>query len=129
MNDKVTSVGGVMAVEMTKELLMPCRVSCSRYTAYPEEARLKRLGDAVRLKRKCVIDEIDELNVKRVRLEGDVTELTKCADEFAIKAELNRDFSFVIKSNAMRQTAKQRGDELVVVQKELEGKLVTLKGV
>ena len=75
VNDKVTSVG-VMAVEMTKELLTSCRASRSRYTAYLEDARLKRLGDAVCLKRKCVIDEVDELKAKRVQLEGDVTELT-----------------------------------------------------
>ena len=29
----------------------------------------------------------------------------------------------------MRQTAKQKGEELLVVQKELEGKLAALKGV
>ena len=77
-------------------------------------------------KRKCVIDEIDELKAKRLRLEGDVTELTKCADEFVISAELNRDFSFVTKSNAMRQSAKQKGEERLVVRKEFENKLATL---
>ena len=56
-------------------------------TVFLEEARERRFGDVVCQKRKCVIDEIDELKAKRLRLEGDVTELTKCADEFVISAE------------------------------------------
>ena len=107
---------------------MSCRAALKVYSVLGKRL-VRRLGDAVCLKRKCVIDEINELKAKRVRLEGDVTELTKCVDEFAVKAELSRDFGFVTKSNAMRQTAKQQGEELLVVKKELEGKLATLKGV
>ena len=32
VNDRVRSVGGVMAIEMTKYLMTPCRASRSRYS-------------------------------------------------------------------------------------------------
>jgi len=114
---------------------------------YLEEARQRRLGDIGCQKLKCVADQIGDLKAKRLRLEGEVTELLKCADEFSISAEQNRDFSSVTKSNAMRQSARQKGEELLVellvelvellvelvellvVQKELDDRLATLKAV
>ena len=68
---------------------------------YLEKARQRRLGDVGCQKRKCVADQIDDLKAKRLRLEGEINELLKCADEFSISAERNRDVSFVTKSNAM----------------------------
>ena len=52
-------------------------------------------------KRKCIVNEIDELKTKRQHLENDICELNKWTDDFCLNAEKKHDFSLIAKSNAM----------------------------
>ena len=53
MNDSVTSVSGVMGIDINKELLT-CRASRSTYAVFLEESRQARLPAGDTKKRKCV---------------------------------------------------------------------------
>ena len=129
VNDHVKAVGGVMSVDLSKELLASCAASRSRYTTFLEQKQEQRLTAAESNKRKSVKSDIDELKVKRRRLEEDIDELNKCADDFFVRAEVNRDFSYISKSNAMRKSAKEKSGQLSDIQSDLDGKLKLMKDI
>ena len=129
VNDHVKAVGGVMGVTLTKELLVSCSAARSRYTAFPEKMQHERLSSAESNKRKSNVDEIDVLRSKRSRLESDIKDLTSCADDFAVRAEQDRDFGLVTKSNAMRKSAQEKATQLSSVQSDMDGMLKVLKGL
>ena len=69
------------------------------------------------------------LRSKRSRLESDIKDLTSCADDFAVRAEQDRDFGLVTKSNAMRKSTQEKATQLSAVQSDLDGMLKVLKGL
>ena len=115
VNDHVKAVGGVLGVALTKELLASCSAARSRYAAFLEKMQQERLSSAESNKRKSTVDEIDVLRSKRSRLESDIKDLTSCADNFAVRAEQDRDFGLVTKSNAMRKSAQEKATQLSAV--------------
>ena len=129
VHDHMTSVGGVLSVTIDKQLLTSCRASRARYTAHCEDLQRARLTEGETKKRKCVIDEIDNLKSKRQHLETDITELSKCADDFSLNAEKTRDFSLVAKSNAMRRSAQEKHTELDLVKQKIDTAVTALKGI
>ena len=58
---ETTTVGGVMGVNFSKELLASCLTSCGRYTAYLAEKQQVHLTSAESRKHKDIVDEIDDL--------------------------------------------------------------------
>ena len=89
MHDHTVSVGGIFSVDITKDLMLSCQASQTRYQAYLDD-------------KKHVV-ESDDLNAKKLHLEADIAELDRCADEFSTDAEKKRDFSLVAKSNGLRR--------------------------
>ena len=65
-------------------------------------------SEGVELKRKELVNELDELKKKRRRLETDVDGLVKSADEFAQKAEDTGKLVWITQSNSLRRTAKEK---------------------
>ena len=123
VNDHVKAVGGVMSVDLSKELLASCAASRGRYATFLEQKQEQRLTATESNKRKSVKSDIDDLKVKRRRLQEDIDELNKCADDFSVRAEVSRDFSYISKSNAMRKSAKEKSGQLSDIQSDLDGKL------
>ena len=129
VNDHVKAVGGVMGVALTKELLASCSAAQGRYAAFLEQMQTERLSSAESNKRKSTVDEIDLLKSKRSRLEIDIKDLTSCADDFSVRAEHDRDFGLVTKSNAMHKSAQEKATQLAAVQSDLDSMLKMLKGL
>ena len=127
VNDHVKAVGGVMSVDLSKELLASCAASRGRYATYLEQKQEERLSETESLKRKSVKSEIDDLKVKRRRLQEDINDLNKCANDFSERAAINRDFSYILKSNAMRKSAKEKAGQLTAIQSDLDDKLKVMK--
>ena len=129
VNDHVKAVGGVMGVALTKELLASCSAARGRYTTYLDKMQKDRMSSAESNKRKSTVDEIDLLKTKRCRLEKDIKDLTSCADDFSVRAEQDRDFGLITKSNAMRKSAQDKTTQLSAVQSDLDSMLKVLKGL
>ena len=68
-------------------LLLSASGARKKYSSYLDEQKRKKTSEGVELKRKELVNELDELKKKRRRLETDVDCLVKSADEFAQKAE------------------------------------------
>ncbi|KAI0229042.1 hypothetical protein LSAT2_020518 [Lamellibrachia satsuma] len=86
VHDHIVSVGGIFSVDITKDLMLSCHASRTRYQAYLDDT--KRPCESGSLKRKRV-DESDDLNGKKLHLEADIAELDRCADEFSTDAQKN----------------------------------------
>lgn len=115
--DHIHSVGGVLNVEITKELIYFASGARQRYMAHLKEDKKRKV---VSEKRKSDMDLITELKQKKRRLEIDIDSLTKSADEYADKAESTGHLTWITKSNSMRRTAKEKRSELSVVQHRID---------
>ena len=127
VHDHITAVGGIMGVSLDKDLLRSCVASRARYQAYLDDTAKAKATDESTRKRKSVVDEIDELKSKRRQLECDLTELLKSADTYSVRAEAERNFSLVAKSNALRKAAHGKEKDLKKVSEQLDDKLKLLK--
>ena len=79
-----------------------------KYSSYLDKQKKKKISKGVELKRKKLVNELDELNKRRRGLETDVVGLVKSADEFAQKAEDTGKLVWITKSNSFRRTAKEK---------------------
>ena len=59
--DHVNSVGGVLKVELSKPLLLSVKMSRQWYEKYPDQERKKKKSEQEWSKRKCVLEEIEEV--------------------------------------------------------------------
>ena len=125
--DYVQSVGGLLSVPVTKQLLLSAASARQQYMAHLEEEKRKVKEDSQSRKRKRVLDEIDIAKKKKKRLEADIAELVKSADDFALEAEKTQQMVLVTKSNSLRQTAKRKQEELTAASTLLEEKIEALK--
>ena len=95
----VQSAGSILKAELSKQLLVSAASARQRYMEYLEEQRRTKTKEQVSSKRK---DQIDELKTKKKRLERDITELSKSANELAEKSENTGRLELVAKSNSRK---------------------------
>ena len=86
LQDHVQSVGGVLAVSISKPLLLSAAGARQKYSPHLDEQKRKKTSEGVELKRKELVSELDELKKKRRRLETDFDGLVKMADEFCTES-------------------------------------------
>ena len=120
--DHVLSVGGVLAVSISKPLLLSAAGARQKYSLYLHEQKRKKISEGVKLKRKELVNELDECKKKRRHLEADVDSLVKSADEFAQKAEDTGKLVWITKSNSLRRTAKEKE----MTRKDIEDKILNV---
>ena len=72
VQDHVQSVGGVLAVSINKPLLLSAAGARQKYGLHLDEQKREKTSEGVELKRKELVNELDELKKKRRRLETDV---------------------------------------------------------
>ncbi len=68
-------------------------------------------------------DEVDQMKMKRRKLQNNMNALLTSADELAIEAEANDNISVLAKSNALRRAAKDKEQELMKYDKNIEKKI------
>ncbi|KAK2141469.1 hypothetical protein LSH36_1093g00032 [Paralvinella palmiformis] len=113
--DYFVLVGGMLKVESTKELLYSASSSRYRYHQYLEEDKRKKGQEAIQRKRKTVQDEVDDLKKRKNVLQSDITNLTTSSEKYADEAEEKEgktSHSILVKSNALRDSAKQKRGEI-----------------
>ena len=76
------------------------------------------------LKRKTVLNELEEMKKKRKRLQNDQTALEKSADQLA---EKTRKMELVVQSNSLRKTSKAKGHKIIALNQRIQSKVEELK--
>lgn len=127
ISDHLRAVGGTKNVTIDKQLLMSVGGARQRYITHLEDTRRKRDDAEKQNKRKYVLDEIDELKMKKKRLKDDMDALESSADKLALEAEKTGKLTLIAKSNSLRKGAKEKRAEMVEVEKSLDEKLNELK--
>ncbi len=67
------------------------------------------------------------MKMKRRKLQNNMNALLTSADELAIEAEANDNISVLAKSNALRRAAKDKEQELMKYDKNIEKKINEMK--
>ena len=125
--DHVYSVDGILNVQLDKPLLLSVKQSRQKYERYLESERLKKKTAESQAKRKCVLDEIEEIKKKKKRTETDIRSLTETAGELLLKAVKEGKLTFLTQANSLRKTAKSKAVDLEEIQKSLDSKVKELK--
>ncbi|KAK5885759.1 hypothetical protein CesoFtcFv8_016866 [Champsocephalus esox] len=127
INDHVHSVGGLLNIAYTKELLLSAASARQTYHMYLDDQRRLKQDEKKTQKRKGMMEEITQIKAKKKRMEEDIRILMKCADHNAEKAESQGQLSFISKSNGLRRAAKEKERHLETLERELTDKLKELK--
>ena len=106
--DHVRSVGGVLNVVFSKELLLSAASGRQRYHTALDEKRRKHEATRRSERKRSLLDEISTLKEKKRRLETDFEALKHYADSYADKAESTGRLTSIAKSNGMRRTAREK---------------------
>ncbi|KAF4114245.1 hypothetical protein G5714_004468 [Onychostoma macrolepis] len=109
--DHLRAVGGTKNVTIDKPLLMSVGGARQRYITHLEDMRRKRDDKEKNTKRKYVLDEIEELKMKKKRLKDDTDALETSADKLAFEAEKTGKLTLIAKSNSLRKGAKEKKAE------------------
>lgn len=125
--DHMRSVGGVLNVAFSKELLLSAASARQRYHAVLDEK--KRENEATRRseRKRSLLEEISTLKEKKRRLESDFEALKRSADDYAEKAESSGKLTLIAKSNGMRRTAREKEEQIKSLEGEIEQKLQDVK--
>ena len=125
--DHVRSVGGVLNVAFSKELLLSAASARQRYHAVLDEK--KRENEATRRsgRKRSLLEEISTLKEKKRRLDSDLEALKRSADNYAEKAESSGKLTLIAKSNGMRRTAREKEEQIKSLEGEIEQKLQDVK--
>jgi hypothetical protein len=119
----------MLKVVITKELLSSASSSLHKYQQYLEKEKRKKGQEAIQRKRKMVEDDVDDLKKRKKALESDITNLTTSSEKYANETEAKggkTSHSILVKSNALRHSAKQKRGELQVLESEIEEKVKSL---
>lgn len=127
VKDHITSAGGSKNVVITKQMLAYARSSYNRYNQHIEEEKDRKAKEAKNRKRKAEEDYVEELKAKKARISKDIEALYKGVKEYALKCEKTGNISFITQSNALREKAEKKQEELKEADKEIAQKLEALR--
>ncbi|KAK1903780.1 Acetyl-coenzyme A carboxylase carboxyl transferase subunit alpha [Dissostichus eleginoides] len=127
INDHVHSVGGLLNIAYTKELLLSAASARQKYHIYLDDQRRLKQDEKKTQKRKGMMEEITQMKAKKKRMEEDIRVLMKSADNNAEKAESQGQLSFISKSNGLRRAAKEKERHLETLERQLTDKLKELR--
>lgn len=125
--DYVSSVGGVLNVPISKELLNSCAHARQRYMQDLEKQKEQNTSAVQKRKRERIETDIEELKRKSKQAKIDADALFKSADEYGIRAEKELSYSHMSKSNCLRDKGKEKKQLIEVLKEQLEIKNKELK--
>ena len=108
-------------------MLLSVKTSRQRYEKYLDQEKQKKKTEQERSKRKCVLEEIDEIKKKKKRIDAEIKSLNETADELCTKAEATSKLTFVTQANALRQSEKDKLNGLASLDTKLSSMLEKLK--
>ena len=127
--DHLSSVGGLSAITVTSGMLLAAACARSKYRAHLEEVAEEERRQKLKRKRYDEFEELEKLKAKKARLEKDISSLTDSADKLAEKAENTNCHKFLIESNALRRSAKDKKESVQKLAAEIESKVKEIGGL
>ncbi|XP_072568910.1 uncharacterized protein [Paramormyrops kingsleyae] len=128
--DYIIQHGGVTQVPLSKPLLESVAKGRTRYRLHLETERKRREAKDQALKRKEAEDCLQELKVKRRRVQEISEGLARNADKLAEEAEAkagSKMADLISRSNLLRRGHKEKLPELAVLDKEIAAKSAELR--
>ena len=119
IKDHLINVGGVSKVLLSKELLASASSARQRYQTHLDEEKKEKVEQSTGQKRTAVLDELNDFTVQKKRMKSNTEALLESADDLAEKANVTGKVTFISKSNAMRQSAKEKEGELKSIEEEI----------
>ena len=133
IDDHVKAVKGCLNVNINKQMMSSVASSRQKYMMFLNEERMKKEKQSLSLKRKSLVEELDELKAKKKHLECEAAGLVKSADDFSVRAETTRNIDevrqMVAKSNSHRMSSKRKLEEAAKLDTEIDMKLQELKDI
>ena len=120
VHDGIQSVGLPMEQCVTAEMLRQCKFACSHYQFHLDEMKRESEETDREGKRKAVKEELEQTEKKKKKLDSTVTDLEREADQLALAAEKQNKMSMLVKSNALRSKAKEKGSNWKLRSKRLK---------
>ena len=127
--DHIKSIGGLLKVNFSKELLLSASRARSKYQQYLDERKREVENKEKQNRKRAIMDDIVEIKSKKKRIEEDIKSLSKSAEEYADKAETTGKVTLIAKSNSMRRSAKEKKQKLEDVDQELQDKMKELQDI
>jgi hypothetical protein len=127
--DAVRAAGGINKVEITPRLLISASSAYSRYEAFLQDEKKKKETETINRKRKALDEEIMGLKKKKSALNYDIETMNSLADDYALKAEHQRNLTFISTSNSLRTSVEKKLEEQLDLDKQIDDKLEALKYV
>ena len=93
---------------------------------YLDNQKLDKEKAAKKRKNEDVLEELQNLKAKRARLQKDADALECSADKLSQKAEATSTLKFVIESNALRKSAKDKRGNIAELTSHIDKKLKDL---
>ena len=93
-----------------KKMLQSAFQARQKYEDYQRKQREVKISDLENRKRKCLEESTSDLKQQAKQAKVDMVSLAKSVDDFAVKAENERNFSHIAKSNALREKVKEKSD-------------------
>ena len=93
------------------------------------ESEKKREESVETSKRKLAEEEINQLQIKRNRIEISCKQLRNSADRLALEAEKGCKMELLVKSNAFRKSAQEKQIEVTQLDKDIQQKRNELKQI
>ncbi|XP_071482987.1 uncharacterized protein, partial [Diadema antillarum] len=85
--DHIKHVGGIDNIKLDKSIMLAASAGRQRYHMYLDDERRSKEKAKKEGKRKALMDSLDGLKAKQIRLQADVKSLNASADKFAEEAE------------------------------------------
>ena len=131
IDDYIKAVNGSLNVKITQDMICSAATTRQKYMLYLEEEKKKKEKKAFSMKRKSLMEELDDLKAKKKKLECEAEGLAKSADRYSLKAEKAKNIGevrqMVAKSNSHRSTSKQKLKEAANVDAAIDVKVQQLK--
>ena len=127
IKDHIIQAGGILQVNITKQMMISVRSARSRYHQYLADIKEGEVKERAQMKRKAELEAIEELRMKTKRLKSDIDALHVGVKKYADKCETTGDLTYIAKSNSLRRTADEKEEELKKVNEELDAKIEKYK--
>ena len=123
IKDYLNDVGGVMNVEVSKEMIKSVYMASFRYKDHLEKCREDERQKSKKRVREEGSEEIEALKKKLKTLSNSISGLNASADAKAQQAESKQSFQLLTESNALRLAAKAKNKEVETVQTLIDQKV------
>lgn len=125
--DHLSAVGGISGVNLTKPLVLAVGSARQKYMAHLDDVKRQKESHKQAQKRKSTMDQLEELKMKKRRIEQNIAGLYKSSEEFSERAEATGDITYVARANSLRRSAKEKSNSITDIDREIEEILKNLK--